>query len=497
MEKPIGHSIKAVAGIASAAASRVLETLPRSAAAASDDALLETVAALGELGRAQQTALALVASEVATRSVKLDGAQTLASRNGQRDAIGLLQSTARISHGAARRALAYGDAISVDSSVSGAPLPPRWSHIAEAAFAGTIDAEAATPIIRSLEEVRLSADPEMLDAAEDGMMRIASQSTPEYSTQQMRVWKEALDPDGARPREKAQRQARFFRIGQVNDQGMTPIRGLLTPDAAARLNAAVSTHTNPRARVIFRPATERDNTAASHDINDNDAARVGAHDLDPRTRGQKLHDIVDGLIGSGHRASVTGAGSRRAQTEVIVTTTLDELRNGSGVGWANGADEPLGPITTERILCDEGYRRMLLGDNGEALWLGHTQRAFSPQQKLAIAARDETCAWPECDMPADWCEVHHAKHWSQGGPTDIDDGLLLCSAHHHMLHAQNWVISMQDGIPYLTPPAFMRLTGEPIRLGRNRPRQVSRTRRTRRRRRGTARAGGADPPDSS
>ncbi|WP_166984141.1 HNH endonuclease signature motif containing protein [Paramicrobacterium fandaimingii] len=497
MQKPIEHSIEAVAGIASAAATRVLETLPRSAAAASDDALLEAAAALGELGRAQQTALAVVASEIATRSVKLDGAQTIASRNGQRDAIGLLQSTARISHSAARRARAYGDAITIDSSISGAPLPPRWSHIAEAAFAGTVDAEAVAPLIRSLEEVRLSADPQMLDAAEDGMMRIASRSTPEYAKQQMRVWKEALDPDGARPREEAQRQARFFHIGKVDAHGMTPIKGRLTPDAAARLNAAISTHTNPRARVAFRPVDESEDATAPHDSNDNVAPSVGTHDLDPRTHGQKLHDIIDGLISSGHRASVSDAGSRRAQTEVIVTTTLEDLRSGDGVGWANGAQEPLGPITTERIICDEGYRRMILGDNGEALWLGHKQRAFSPQQKLAIAARDETCGWPECDMPADWCDVHHVTYWSQDGPTDVDNGLLLCSAHHHMLHAQNWIISMQNGIPFLTPPAFMRHAGEPIRLGQNRPRQVGRTRRTRRRRRGNSRAGGSDPPDSS
>lgn len=545
MEKPVGHSIEGVADVASAAASRVLGVLPRSAAAVSDDALLEAVAALGELGRAQQAALAVVAAEVATRSVKLEGTQTLASRNGQRTAAGLLQSTARISQGAARRALAYGEAITVDVSMSGAPLPPRWGHISEAAFAGTVDAEAVVPVIRHLDEVRLSADPEQLDAAEDGMMRIAAGSTPEYSRQQMRVWKEVLDPDGARPREEAQRRARFFRIGRADQQGMTPVRGLLTPDAAAHLQAAISTHTNPRARVAFAPTKDTTSTAgaeaaesmtgsddaaeettrksdnadteptAGHgepdpgpdavahhgDENDEygaDAAGVGAHDVDPRTPGQKLHDILDGLISSGHRASATGGGSRRTMTQVIVTTTLGDLTNGNAVGWINGADEPVGPVTTERIICDAGYRPLLHGNHGETLWMGATQRAITPQQKLAIAARDETCAWPECDIPADWCDVHHAVPWSQGGPTDIDNGLLLCSAHHHMVHAQNWHIFMQNGIPYLTPPTFMRSTGRPIRLGQNRPRQVSRARDTRRKRRSTrASERGTDPPDNS
>lgn len=502
MEKPVERSIQAVADIASAAASGVLDVLPRSAAAASDGVLLEAVGALGELGRAQQAALAVVASEVATRSVKLEGTQTLASRNGQRTAAGLLQSTARISQASARRALAFGEAITVDASLTGAPLPTRWAHISDAAFAGAVDAEAVVPVIRHLEEVRLSADPELLDAAEDGMMRIAAGSTPEYSRQQMRVWKEALDPDGARPREEAQRRARFFHVGRADQQGMTPVKGLLTPDAAAQLHAAISTHTNPRARVTFAPTENSTNTAgdsaAENDDNSADAAGIGTRDLDPRTHGQKLHDILDGLINSGHRASVTGGGSRRTMTQVIVTTTLEDLKNGNAVGWINGADEPVGPVTTESIICDAGYRPLLHGDHGEALWLGTTQRAFTPQQKLAIAVRDETCAWLECDMPADWCDVHHAVPWSRGGPTDIDNGLLLCSAHHHMLHAQNWHIFMQGGVPYLTPPAFMRTSDQPIGLGQNRPRQVTRARDTRRKRRGS-RAGkrGTDPPDSS
>ncbi|MCW4459200.1 HNH endonuclease signature motif containing protein [Microbacterium sp. MPKO10] len=502
MEKPVERSIEAVAGIASAAASGVLDVLPRSAAAASDGVLLEAVAALGELGRAQQAALAVVAAEVATRSVKVEGAQTLATRNGQRTAAGLLQSTARISQSAARRALAYGEAITIDSSMSGAPLPPRWGHIADAAFDGTVDVEAVVPVVRHLDEVRLSADPELLDVAEDGMMRIAAGSTPEYSRQQMRVWKEALDPDGARPREEAQRRARFFRIGRTDQQGMTPVKGLLTPDAAAHLHAAISTHTNPRARVTFAPTENSTNTAGDgapeNGDTSADAAGVGTRDLDPRTHGQKLHDILDGLISSGHRASVTDGGSRRAMTQVIVTATVEDLTNGNAVGWINGADEPAGPVTTERIICDAGYRPLLHGEHGEALWMGATQRAFTPQQKLAIAVRDETCAWPECDMPADWCDVHHAVPWSQGGPTDIDNGMLLCSAHHHMLHAQNWHIFMQSGIPYLTPPPFISRSHQPIRLGQNRPRQVTRARDTRRKRRGT-RAGerGTDPPDSS
>jgi predicted restriction endonuclease len=37
-------------------------------------------------------------------------------------------------------------------------------------------------------------------------------------------------------------------------------------------------------------------------------------------------------------------------------------------------------------------------------------------------------------MPAAMCEAHHLQPWSQGGRTDLADGVLLCSHHHHVIH---------------------------------------------------------------
>ena len=37
-------------------------------------------------------------------------------------------------------------------------------------------------------------------------------------------------------------------------------------------------------------------------------------------------------------------------------------------------------------------------------------------------------------MPAAWCEAHHLKPWSEGGRTNLDDGILYCSWHHHRAH---------------------------------------------------------------
>ena len=61
--------------------------------------------------------------------------------------------------------------------------------------------------------------------------------------------------------------------------------------------------------------------------------------------------------------------------------------------------------------------------------------------------RDQGCVFAGCERPPAWCEAHHARPWSTGGPTDIDNGCLLCCFHHHLVHAGEWTVLMApDGI---------------------------------------------------
>jgi hypothetical protein len=77
----------------------------------------------------------------------------------------------------------------------------------------------------------------------------------------------------------------------------------------------------------------------------------------------------------------------------------------------------------------------VLGGASEILDLGRTRRLFSPAQRKALAIRDLTCRADGCDIPAPWCEAHHAADpWTHGGRTNLTDGLLLCSFHHHRAH---------------------------------------------------------------
>ncbi|MDP8955449.1 MAG: HNH endonuclease [Actinomycetota bacterium] len=59
--------------------------------------------------------------------------------------------------------------------------------------------------------------------------------------------------------------------------------------------------------------------------------------------------------------------------------------------------------------------------------------------------RDKTCRFPNCGRPAGWCEIHHIKHWADGGKTSLQNLELQCDPHHHLLHEGKFTLKVVDG----------------------------------------------------
>ena len=71
--------------------------------------------------------------------------------------------------------------------------------------------------------------------------------------------------------------------------------------------------------------------------------------------------------------------------------------------------------------------------------------ALQRDPRLAMAVRDKTCRAEGCDVPATWCEAHHLDPWHTGGRTDLADGVLLCSHHHHRVHDARYRVERSPG----------------------------------------------------
>jgi hypothetical protein len=132
----------------------------------------------------------------------------------------------------------------------------------------------------------------------------------------------------------------------------------------------------------------------------------------------------------------------------------------------DGTPVPLSELAA--AMCDCEITRLVIDADGVPLDLGRSQRVFTGPQRRAIIARDRRCAWPSCGAYARWCEVHHLRWWERdAGPTSVDNGVLVCSFHHHEVHRRDLSITRigrqagdrataegTDIAPGASPPAF-------------------------------------------
>jgi hypothetical protein len=131
----------------------------------------------------------------------------------------------------------------------------------------------------------------------------------------------------------------------------------------------------------------------------------------------------------------------------------DLFGDGTTVGWLPWMG-PLSRNTSRQLACDCVLTAIVMDENGNPLNLARTARTVTAKQKRALTARDHGCAFPGCGKPAAWTEGHHIWHWADGGPTDMDNLVLLCGFHHRLIHHSDWEVFIgTDQHPWFVPPA--------------------------------------------
>ncbi|MBY4107692.1 DUF222 domain-containing protein [Rhodococcus fascians] len=131
----------------------------------------------------------------------------------------------------------------------------------------------------------------------------------------------------------------------------------------------------------------------------------------------------------------------------------DLFGDGTSVGWLPWMG-PLSRNTSRQLACDCLLTAIVMDENGNPLNLARTARTVTAKQKRALTARDHGCAFPGCGKPAAWTEGHHIWHWADGGPTDMDNLVLLCGFHHRLVHHSDWEVFIgTDQHPWFVPPA--------------------------------------------
>jgi hypothetical protein len=273
-----------------------------------------------------------------------------------------------------------------------------------------------------------------------------SQFRPEQLAGLADTLADCLNPDGTfTDGDRAGR--RGLTLGNQQADGMSHLRGWLTPEARATVEAVL-------AKLAARGMCNPDDDTACLDGAPTEEAIEG----DTRSPAQRCHDGLNAalraLLASGKLGQHNGL-----PASIIVTTTLGELEAAAGKGLTGGGS--ILPISDVIRLARHAHHYLAIFDSGKAIGLYHTKRLASPGQRIVLYANDRGCSAPGCTVPGYYCEVHHVTDYAKCGTTDVDDLTFACGPHHRLLRPGSWTTRKRagGGTEWIPPPHLDR--GQP------------------------------------
>ena len=121
----------------------------------------------------------------------------------------------------------------------------------------------------------------------------------------------------------------------------------------------------------------------------------------------------------------------------------------------------LAATSVQRLFCDAGVHRVFTTGRSSILDYGTTTRTVPAPLYNALII-DQHCRFPGCDRPPEWTEAHHVQWVTRGGVTNLDNLALVCTRHHHLLHAPGWDAKLlPDHTLIVTTPQGRTLEADP------------------------------------
>ncbi len=363
---------------------------------------------------------------------------------GAKNLADLLAIRLRISKGEARRRVDEAAELGPRTALTGETLTPNLANLAQAQAAGQVNGEHVRIIRRFFAELPGFVDYQTRESAEATLAAIARDHTPAELRQAAERLSALLNPDGNySDAERARR--RHLTIGKQASDGMSPINGLLDPQARATLNAVLAKLAAPG---MCNPDDETPCISGT-------PSEAGIQ-RDTRSAGQRNHDALTAmgrsLLASGELGQHNGL-----PTSIIVTTSLKELESGCGQAITGGGTQL--PMPDVIRMASHAYHYLVVFDRHTEipLYLGRSRRFASAGQRIVLHAKDRGCTHPGCTVPGYWCQVHHAiDDWADGGQTNIVDLTLACGCHNRFVKEDGWrTRKRKDGRTEWIPPPHL------------------------------------------
>jgi hypothetical protein len=322
---------------------------------------------------------------------------------------------------------------------------------AEALDAGTIrpgHVDALTDVTKQLTDDQTAT---LLDRHAQLATVAASQSIRDFQQHLARAARSLRDDADAEARFQRQQRATRLRTWVDQSDGMWCMSGRFDPksgrEIARALDDAVATLFAEKS-----PAT----------------APTDRLERQQHLSALALVRLIDGDTTAGSKRSTPG------DPIVVVDATTAHPRQLAGPGdptldwvldWGLGIELPSSVL---RDVFDTAEPDVVIVANGVVLYapgrldLGRTRRLANRAQRRALRGLYATCAVPGCAVHYDRCTLHHIIWWRNGGRTDLDNLLPICTHHHTRLHDDGWqvrlgphrelTITLADGTVLASPP---------------------------------------------
>ena len=177
--------------------------------------------------------------------------------------------------------------------------------------------------------------------------------------------------------------------------------------------------------------------------------------------GQSDATWADAIAEIARRSLASVAWDRRQrflpQVHIHTDTGAAQLTNGVA----------LPPSIRDYILCDAVLRPVWERDN-VAYGAGRSQRSVPDRLPRLIEHRDQGCRVHGC--AARHVQIHHIRHWSDGGVTESWNLISVCRHHHKLHHLGQLGIAGNADLP--DDVTFTNASGRPL-AGHPRPRPPS------------------------
>jgi hypothetical protein len=129
--------------------------------------------------------------------------------------------------------------------------------------------------------------------------------------------------------------------------------------------------------------------------------------------------------------------------QIVVHVAAETLRRGVA-GCCEIEHGPSIPAASARRLsCDATVVSLIEDENGEPLSVGRRTRVISSPLRRLLTARDKGCRFPGC-CNARYIDMHHIKHWANGGETKPSNLVSLCRFHHRAVHEGGFEVEVLD-----------------------------------------------------